>query len=152
MKDYTVYFEQKERINGSFFYCLKGDYSETDPLQALIRSIHEEQFYGASPDDWIYAQIYYAFDRLSTCEDDVDFGSAYCEVEPDVYSSDLLEWAKSGWAREFIAQAIEGFEELIGYGQVYAVQAIYDRVWAFLKEREGDRASHAPSEVPHVSL
>ena len=56
MKDYTSRFGYKLRHNteNDWFYFLKGDYCATDPLQMLIRDVHQRLFWGALPNDWIY--------------------------------------------------------------------------------------------------
>ena len=141
MNQYTQQFEWKKRDNGTYFYCIKED---EGALYDLIHSIHEEQFYGCLPDDWVYGQIYNAFEALEDHISDDDFDRACTEIQTDVYTNDLLEWAKWPIAREYIQQGIDDFgnkgcdlDKTISLGQHLAIEAIYRRVWEFLQaERE----------------
>ena len=136
MLDYTDSFTCKKRANASYFYTLKDD-PINDDLRSLIRAIHVDLFYDSAPDDWIYEQVYHAFERLAECETGEDFEIALIQVEGDAYTNGLLEWAKSGYAQAYIQETLDDInpntiDDLIREAQVRAIQAIYSYVWEFL--------------------
>lgn len=141
MKDYTPYFTRKERADGTLFYCL-ADGVHHDTLQELLRSIHFDTFGGLWPSDWVYSQVYDAFERLAECSSEDDYESALSAIAPDVYTTDLIEWAKTPAFRAHIDEANAelgrpaDFEAELAQGQWHAINAIYGGVWTFLQEHE----------------
>lgn len=141
MKDYTEYFEVRIRKDSSRFYCLK-DENVPDELRFLVREIHLNEFYDAMPCDWIYDRIYSAYDRLKECETESNFYDACSEIIADCFSGDLFEWAKNGYAQEYIQESLEENREIptinhvIELAQVRAIEAIYRNVWEFLQKNE----------------
>jgi hypothetical protein len=146
MKDYAQYFEYKTRSNGEGFYCLK-DGEEHDKLYELIHDIHRDNFGDCLPNDWVYDKTHSAFGDLSdySSDDTRDFTELNLEVEPDIYTADLLEWAKYPAFRDYIDQANEelgrpdDFDKEISQAQWLALERIYTAVWEFMKKNEKER-------------
>ena len=78
---YDSFFEIRTRDNGETFVCLKDD--RPDELRDLIREAHE----GKLPDDWIYQKS-----RDILCH--IAEGYDPSEIEPDIYTHELIEWLK----------------------------------------------------------
>ena len=148
MRDYTQYFEKKTRDNGETFYFLKES-EWKNALQSLIHDIHKDHFNHCMPHDWIYYQVHSAFcDFVSYIGDDTrDFCELSLDVQPDIYTNDLLEWAKYPMFREWIETANseigrpETFEQEISQAQFLAIEAIYNDVWEFMKSSEKDESA-----------
>jgi len=144
MKDYTDNFEVRIRANGDHFSCLK-DAGVPDVLRNLIREIHLNEFYDAFPCDWIYQQIYFAFERLKECDCEALYWGAVNEIQADIYSNDLFEWAKKDYASNYIQEALEEMEEVPTINQVIelaqqrAIEVIYQQVWDFIQKNEANQ-------------
>lgn len=144
MKHFSKHFEYKTRTDKTGFYCIKDDSDYKDALQDFVHSIHKDLFFDCLPNDWVYEQIYNAFERLAECTCERDFEGALSDIETDIYINDLLEWAKWPIAREYITQCRQDFgwqwadlDKQIAGGQLLAIDAIYRRVWEFLdREKE----------------
>lgn len=141
MVDYTDFFESKKRNNGETFFCLKdGEWHER--LQNLMRRVHLDYFFDSLPCDWIYFQTYWAFDALKDCEDEETFDDLFAEIQADYSACDLMEWAKKGYAREYIDDFVKNrgigscIIEIVQNGQIYAIEEIYQAVWQFIKANE----------------
>jgi hypothetical protein len=136
--NYTQYFENKTRNDGKRFVCLKDD--APIELQNLIHDIHDGEFYGCLPNDWIYSMIWEAFSALK--EDDIENVS----YEADIYNHDLANWFAENcnqYANEISATLImdDCFKpvsavDLFSNTQYEAKRRIYYAVADFLKERE----------------
>lgn len=135
MLDYTDLFTCEKRSNASYFYCLKNPQDEG--IGQLIQQIHEDEFEGCMPNDWIYAETYYAFERLAICDNENDFHAAMDEIEGDPYTSELLDWAQHGFAQSYIQRVLDeerpsSLDGLLRQAQVWAKERIYLHVWEFL--------------------
>lgn len=128
-KSYYKYFMMAKRTRGqSYFKCTED---APDDLKDLIRAIHG--LFDCMPDDWIYEQIWEAFDDLDTnfIED--------IHNEPHPYLSELYAWLGEPYARHLCDQVIgegwrlEGIYEIIEEAQVRAKDIIYRAVDDFIK-------------------
>lgn len=110
--------ELKTRDNGAEFYCLKNhdDYKwHVD----LCREAHPD---GIMPNDWVYATIYDSLQAIVEMDkenvedilgDAIDNGY----LEPDCYTSDLLNWVSDNLVfHSFCDDAIDeyGAKDFIG--------------------------------------
>ena len=131
--DYCQYFKTKLRTNGEpYVYCEHGT---PEDVRELIYEIHKELYCGF-PNDWIYKEIYEAFEALEedTLED--------ITLRPDDFESDLTKWLGESFAPAMIAQAQEEVCNeakdiwiIIGWGQWYAKDIIYRAVDLFLTNK-----------------
>jgi hypothetical protein len=127
---YLDFFERKKREStGKYFYCMKENRPEE--LHDLVYEIHNN--YDLLPNDWIYEVICEAFEAVTD-------GTEY--LDADVYTNDLLEWSKNGYAQSEIAEAIEEFDKgykdlsgLISYAQSNVKNYILSVVTVFLEDR-----------------
>lgn len=147
-KMYTQLFEYKKRDNGEGFYSLKNELSAVSKaLGDLVQSIHTIDMYDSWPNDWVYEQVFYAFERLEQCSCDFDYERSICDLDADVYTHDLLKWvSENGFAREFVQEELdegekpESIDQLISMAQIRAKERIYSRVWEFIKNnKEGEQ-------------
>jgi hypothetical protein len=83
----TTAFETRTRDNGETFVAL------TDDAPEWLRDAVYDAHGGLLPDDWTYAACSNLLDLLAEC-DDVD-ADPYFDDDVDVYTSDLLDWARS---------------------------------------------------------
>lgn len=152
-KDYTKWFVHKTRDDGSEFYCLHDNCSAEHSLYTLIYSIHNVGFYDCLPNDWIYKNIYMAFDRLQECCCKSDFENACEEIYSDWNHFTLLEWAKWNWAQEMIQEQFDevgGFKDIftpIRYAQENAIHLIYQYVWNFIQENKSTEEYYSFMEL-----
>ena len=132
-KDYTKYFQIKERKIADIFVILSDD--APDELQALIHDIHADLFGLSVPNDWIYQQCYYAFDELM--RDDLE----NITIEADAYLYDLIKWLDEPYALELCNNVLEDhwhrdIMHVIGIAQQQAKTLIYEAVDHFLETSE----------------
>lgn len=137
--NYTQYYETRKRDNDDYFTCLKDGIPDSMDtlLSDLHHSVHKDLFDGCFPNDWIYMQIHSAFEAL---EEGRDLDSIRSELEPDCYTSDLIEWSRNPWAQSYIDEAMQemgakSFDQAIGWGQVIAMERIYSMVNEFIEEQ-----------------
>ena len=137
-RNYFAMFVFKERADGSTFHCVDKTNPNSQPLSDLIYKIHDELFGGCLPNDWIYNQICSAFERLEQCNDENSYECALNEIEGDIYSNNLLDWAKYSFSLDLIDEELrDGFKpdsmiNLIQMAQTRAIDQIYSYVWGFL--------------------
>lgn len=143
-KKHSEYFETKERLNGDVFYYIKEDDTERcKAIKNIVQQIHLNEFNGALPNDWIYQEIAYAFERLEQCETDRDYDYAICEIDAHPYTSFLIEWLKEPFAVEACDIELEcgmnpdSIDQLMRAAQVNCKNRIYVQVWEFLKLERG---------------
>lgn len=132
-KNYSTYFQLKERSIGDSFIILSDD--APDELQELILDIHSDLFGLGFPSDWIYQQCYYAFDELM--RDDLE----NITIEADVYLYDLIKWLGEPYALELCNNVLEehwhrDIMHVIGIAQKQAKTLIYEAVDHFLETSE----------------
>ena len=127
--------ELKKRLDGSKFYCFKGNDEKT---QEFARNIHGESM----PDDFIYQQIYNALGFISELEkdDDDEFYDRLFDIEADCYTSDLTAWLNSSVSRVYyLTEAISEFGstdgfELLANAQLIEIREIYEKTFFELKK------------------
>lgn len=85
------YFVQKKRDNGSEFYSLKE--GRPDWMQNICRECHV----GMLPDDYKYQFIHDALYLI--IENNEEDDASDVQIEPDVYTADLLRWLASSISR-----------------------------------------------------
>jgi hypothetical protein len=133
--DYTIYFTEGTRIDGTKFVKLVDN--APIKLQELIKEIHINKFRDCMPNDWIYGTILEAFSDLKndSLED--------ITIEADSYNADLLEWLGNSYSEELCNEAIEeeiwdrkNIYNLISSGQSIAKELIYNSVNEFMQEDE----------------
>lgn len=131
-KKYHQYFKSDLRPAGKRFYkCVD---CPPEDLKDLIYTIHQDLFYGAMPDDWIYETIHDAFYDLEDCSLDS------FNIEADPYNYQLYEWLGSGYAKEYCAEVLEeGLDAkdiyyIISAAQERAKDRIYRAVEDFINE------------------
>jgi hypothetical protein len=143
-KTYSQYFTTKERPSGEKFVFLKDEAPES--LESMMIDIHFDYFDGCLLNDWIYRETSYAFERLEEYESESDYERAVCEIEPDVYTNDLIEWLKNPYATDYCNEELQeghkpdSLENLISTAQVRAKERIYYSVWIFLQKQRGENA------------
>ena len=107
----------------------------SDGTSYVSRAAHGDSF----PDDWIYDQISNCLESISgdDCEDDAleDAESAI-----DIYSSDLLDWAKGrGWyVDDAIRDGARTLDAAIIQGQQTMIGEIFDSIVTFLSNMADD--------------
>lgn len=127
------YLERARRDDGSMYVCRKNGSPEW--LKDLCRAAHGDSF----PDDWIYEQIANCLESISgdDCEDDAleDAESAI-----DVYSSDLLDWAKGRrwYVDDAIRDGARTLDAAIMQGQQTMIGEIFDSIVTFLSNMAED--------------
>lgn len=127
------FLERRKRSDGTSYVCRKDGSPEW--LKDLSRAAHGDSF----PDDWIYDQISNCLESISgdDCEDDAleDAESAI-----DVYSSDLLDWAKGrGWyVDDAIRDGARTLDAAIMQGQQTMIGEIFESIVVFLNNMADD--------------
>ena len=101
----------------------------------LSRAAHGDSF----PDDWIYEQIANCLESISDNEWEEDALEA-AESAIDVYSSDLLDWAKGrGWyVDDAIRDGAGTMDDAIMQGQQTMIGEIFDSIVTFLSNMAED--------------
>lgn len=133
-KDYTYCFAWKKRANGEEFVILK-EYMSSE-LNELVRDIHQDLF-NCGCNDWIYEQIYYAFDDLKNDKlEDIT-------IEADVYTHDLIQWLNNGYALELCSEVMREYhydsvEEALNQAQTSAKVLIYEAVNSFIERNQDE--------------
>ena len=104
-------------------------------LKDLSRAAHGDSF----PDDWIYEQIANCLESISDNEWEEDALEA-AESAIDVYSSDLLDWAKGrGWyVDDAIRDGAGTMDAAIMQGQQTMIGEIFDSIVTFLSNMAED--------------
>jgi len=136
MKKYSEYFTHKKRNDGLDFICLVD--GAPQELEKLMYSIHKDHFDYTLPDDWIYENVYDAFEALETGD---DFDSVLQSLEPDIYNVDLCEWLKCGFAQGYCNESLEESEhknimQAVQAGNYRAKEVIYFAVRDFLDDQK----------------
>lgn len=104
-------------------------------LKDLCRAAHWDSL----PDDWIYEQIANCLESISDNEWE-DYALEAAESAIDVYSSDLLDWAKGrGWyVDDAIRDGARTLDAAIMQGQQTMIGEIFDSIVAFLNNMADD--------------
>jgi hypothetical protein len=137
-------FQTKTRDSGGAFVTRMDDAPEW--LTDVCREAHNDML----PDDWKYAAISAAFDRLAECDetDDLDdVAHEWADGYVDVYNSDLADWLASHNARgDYCDEARKEWGSTDGAdtwtmlqrGQYREAHEVFDLVLAGLRERLDD--------------
>jgi hypothetical protein len=136
-RDTAAQFEWADRDDGTR-YVRRKDTAE-DWVQDLCQAAHGTMF----PDDHRYRLILDVLDHLADCDvhNGDDAHEAVQEMEPDPYTSDLLEWAAShsdrlGYADDAIAQGTaETITAALGQGQMNEIYEVANVVIEHLQQR-----------------
>ncbi len=129
---------QFERRDGQGQWLIK-DGIDNQWLITMCREAHDHA--NVPPDDWKFEFIIDALDRLAGYDDPE---LARAEIEPDVYTSDLLTWIASHLERPcYVDDALTtlGFRPsrsivyYIGQGQRLEKQEVFDAVREALEAR-----------------
>ena len=137
MKNYSEYFVRGKRQDGKeYVYCVDAT---PEKLRDLIRDIHFNSFDGCFPNDWIYENIYEAFEMFE--ERDFDIGKVLCDLTHDPYPWHLVEWLHNSFASEFCNDVTDNDSSLsifqiLETANCKAKESIVFAVDRFLKERE----------------
>jgi hypothetical protein len=136
MKNYSQYFHDKQRLDGTSFICKTDDCPES--VSELVYDIHSEL--DSLPNDWIYGEIADAFDDLA--ENNIND----IPIEPDATYSTLFKWfyensfavCMCDEAQETCEKQYATVTDLINEGQWYCRDLIYRRVNEFLEDHKND--------------
>ena len=148
------FLERRKRSDGTSYVCRKDGSPEW--LSDLSRAAHGDNF----PDDWIYEQISNCLEFISDNEWEDDALEA-AESAIDVYSSDLLDWAKGrGWyVDDAIRDGARTLDDAIMQGQETMIGEIFDSIVTFLsnmaddlEEEEADLQRKYELENPHDEM
>lgn len=109
--------------------------SAPEELKHFVYQVHEA--FDSLPNDWIYCEIYNAFNKLANDSiDDIN-------IEADAYHSDLYKWLGEPFASSCIEDYMSDFSakttdiyEMIASGQWVAKNRIYQMVNDFINEGE----------------
>ena len=110
--------------------------------QELVAATHEDR--NMAPDDYRYEWTVDALDAIAEAiEYDQDLEDREFEIEPDVYTHDLVKWlGSSAWRYSYCNEALSalgsndgGFVGLMMYGQEMEKREVYRAVLEFLTER-----------------
>jgi hypothetical protein len=130
---YNQFFEVATRKDGTNF--VRHTNNAPEYLKEFVQKVHQELECGL-PNDWIYNEISNAFDAIEIDElEETPFN-------PDEYTHQLFEWAKSGWAQYMIQLYNDNIHhskdmmEQIQNGQWYAADRIFHLVKEFIEENE----------------
>lgn len=148
------FLERRKRSDGTSYVCRKDGSPEW--LKDLSRAAHGDSF----PDDWIYDQISNCLESISDndCEDDA---LEAAESAIDVYSSDLLDWAKGRcwYVDDAIRDGAGTLDAAIIQGQQTMIGEIFDSIVTFLsnmaddlEEEEEDLQRKYELENPHDEM
>lgn len=131
-KEYRKHFSSKKRDNGEWFYYLSED--APDDLRELIYEIHCNFSGYTSPNDWIYATIFDAFNDLNN--DDIDS----IIIEADPYYSYLISWLSNSFASYMCDEYLKEFSShqatfysIVEGAQCMAKDRIYHAVNDFIQ-------------------
>ena len=148
------FLERRKRSDGTEYVCRKDGSPEW--LKDLSRAAHGDSF----PDDWIYEQIANCLESISDNDCEYDALEA-AESALDVYSSDLLDWAKGrGWyVDDAIRDGARTLDAAIMQGQQTMIVEIFDSIVTFLsnmaddlEEEEEDLQRKYELENPHDEM
>ena len=127
------FLEWGDRIDGTKYVYRKLGSPEW--FKYLSRAAHG----GSFPDDWIYEQIANCLESISDNEWEEDALEA-AESAIDVYSSDLLDWAKG--RRWYVDDAIRDgagtLDAAIMQGQQTMIGEIFESIVTFLSNMADD--------------
>lgn len=132
------YLERACRGDGSMYVCRKNGSPEW--VTDLCRDAHGDSF----PDDWIYEQIANCLESI--LDNDCEYGARdAAESAGDVYSSDLLDWARGrGWyVDEAIRDGARTMDAAIMQGQQTMIGEIFDSIVTFLSNMADDLEEEA---------
>ena len=130
--------EWRERSDGTEYVCRKEGYPEW--LKDLCMAAHGDSF----PDDWIYGQIANCLESILDNDCECEARDA-AESAGDVYSSDLLDWAKGrGWyVDDAIRDGARTLDAAIMQGQQTMIGEIFDSIVTFLSNMAEDLEEEA---------
>ena len=127
---YSKYFKRHQR--GEETIVIKTD-DCPETIEKLVQNIHRRLGTGL-PNDWIYEEIRSAFYYFEEGNDEVN-------VQEDPYRSSLYKWFNNDFSDEMINEYLKEFDpeindiwEVIGNGQWYTREVIYQEVYNFLDE------------------
>lgn len=133
MKLFSIHFKTAIRQStNEAFIKLKED--RPRELHQLVRDIH--MHFESMPNDWIYITILEAFEELEQGENIEDMN-----IEPDIYTGELIEWLGNRFAVDLVNQAKaemgsrDNIEAEIAQGQWMAKDYIYREVYDFIQEQ-----------------
>lgn len=120
----SQYMTTGTRDNGETFYKMTDDRPEW--FSDMVRKAHGEMM----PDDYIYRWVSYALDAFQNYDDPED---ALCEIQPDVYNYDLLQWVSSNlWRMAYVDDAMDNgaktLADALMWGQSEEMREVYDCV------------------------
>jgi hypothetical protein len=111
----------KERNTRANIYLVKKEHETNEELKELIRSAHGESL----PDDYIYEFISDALDLIAECETEEEVEERICEIEADVYTSNLTAWLNSTNSRVYyLTEALTEFEAKDGFNALMIAQSL----------------------------
>jgi len=97
----------RTRQNGTRYVALADDAPEW--VSALVYELHDDG--RILPDDAIYADLARVADELADLwtedSDPSDLASEVADGLMSIYDSDLMDWIRNPWAREWVDSAIE---------------------------------------------
>lgn len=130
-REMSPMFEWRKRENGDDYVVLKDGHPEW--MTDIIRKAHDNG--ELLPNDTTYRFIEAAIDTIADCEDDAsydDIGDRLCDIESDVYTSDLTEWLHaSNYHVDYLTQAAEEYGITDGFQLLAAAQGIHRREVAY---------------------
>lgn len=123
--------ETKTRASGERFYTIRYDSLPFD-LQSIVRDIHGDML----PNDWIYSVV---VEGLELIQDRDDWEDALSELEPDIYTADLMSWLNFPDFRERANEALreigaESIEDAAMYAQVQLKHEIISELYSALED------------------
>jgi len=140
-KEAESWFEKKTRDNGEEFFCLKDGHPEW--IKDMAYKAHEED--SLAPKDYRHKFVWESLVNISECDEDnlEEMLDCYCDIDADIYSSDLLKWLSShltrpGWVDQAKEELGPGFTLMseIMHGQLLEKQMVFGVVVKFLREME----------------
>lgn len=114
--------EEKERSDGSKYYCL-SDREEQWQVD-IIHGAHLDRM----PNDDIYCRINDILGRLAELDRDADEDAArelLYEIEPDIYTSDLTKWLSADNRNVYYLEDALSCGAQDGFGALSYAQSVY---------------------------
>jgi hypothetical protein len=144
----SSFFEMKQREGREeSFYHLKNRHPVW--LYEIIRKVHDDGKW--LPDDYKYEYVVDAIDKISE-----GMNPEEPEIEPDVYTSDLIQWlASHGNRTTYVDDAVRdigwpdegGIERAIAWGQQREREEVFSIVVAELQKRLEDIEAGEPEAM-----
>lgn len=131
-------FVTDKRLDGTEFVKLQDGSPEW--MKDLCRAAHGEMF----PDDFRYAMIEEMASKIADSNEDADMDDVRCEIEADIYTSDLTAWLASRTDRYgYVDEAVEemgwpdsGLTQALQMGQVREKEEVFEAVRESLEKLE----------------